>query len=269
MRHESESERRESHNATEQRRRLKINKNIQDLQELIPSSTENSNNKAAVLLAAVEYISHLKDLCTSLVKQNEHLENENYQFEDELAALRGDKDVNGKREVHQHANSAFERPLRTSSGEREYAHMAISLPMPIPSRSNSSSGSTTPSSFSLSMTPSPSTSPTHPDFLKSGSKSNSNSNSTASTPSTSPNQTTTTTITKTSSLMPNTTTTTTTTTTSQNATTTTTTTLTNASGNAYVEAKASFGLGHILNDTSSPNASPPNLSISSSSSSSS
>jgi len=289
MRHESESERRESHNATEQRRRLKINRNIQDLQELIPSSGDNSNNKAAVLQAAVDYISQLKDMCSSIAKQNEQLEVENFQMEEDIASIVSDNDSNGKREMLPHSSSAFDRPSRNKPGEGGERDFIFSLPIPIPTRSGSSSGSTSPSSYSLSISPSPGTSPTHPDYFNnrsasSNSNTNSNTNSNVSTPSTSPNQQHVFTVPSQQQQQPHqqnngnhsgpTTTTTTTTTTSHNPcnTTTTTTTQTNLPPHYShgSDSRGGFGLNRILNQTNEiPSDASSSLSSSSSSSASS
>lgn len=79
--------RKELHNATEKRRREKINYKINELREIIPQAKNYGNNKASVLQTAVEHIKQLNSNYNQLVATNRQLQETNTQLLNELREL--------------------------------------------------------------------------------------------------------------------------------------------------------------------------------------
>jgi hypothetical protein len=79
--------RREMHNATEKRRREKINSKIAELRDLIPSAKNFGNNKSSVLQTAVEHIKQLNANYNQLLAANRQLQETNTQLLNELREL--------------------------------------------------------------------------------------------------------------------------------------------------------------------------------------
>jgi len=75
------------HNATEKRRREKINTKINELRELIPHCKNYGTNKAAVLNHTVEYIKQINGNYAQMVATNRQLQETNAQLLSELREL--------------------------------------------------------------------------------------------------------------------------------------------------------------------------------------
>ena len=68
--------RKESHNATEQKRRQRINEKMKELQQLLPGSDPNAD-KATVLNAAIDHIKRLQTESEQLAAKKQALERQN------------------------------------------------------------------------------------------------------------------------------------------------------------------------------------------------
>jgi len=79
--------RKEMHNATEKRRREKINTKINELRDLIPQCKIYGANKAAVLNHTVEYIKQINSNYTQLMATNRQLQDTNAQLLVELREM--------------------------------------------------------------------------------------------------------------------------------------------------------------------------------------
>jgi len=90
-RKEPESEpivvRKEMHNATEKRRREKINDKINELKEILPQCKTYGSNKASILHHAVEYIKVLQSNNSTLGQANTKLQESNTQLVGEMRNL--------------------------------------------------------------------------------------------------------------------------------------------------------------------------------------
>jgi len=80
-------ERKEMHNATEKRRREKINTKINELRDLIPQCKNYGANKAAVLNHTVEYIKQINSNYAQLMSTNRQLQDTNAQLVAELREM--------------------------------------------------------------------------------------------------------------------------------------------------------------------------------------
>jgi len=78
--------RKESHNATEQKRRQRINEKMKELQELLPGSDPNAD-KATVLNAAIDHIKRLQTDADQLAAKKHQLERANQELQEENEQL--------------------------------------------------------------------------------------------------------------------------------------------------------------------------------------
>jgi len=83
----NETVRKEMHNATEKRRREKINTKLNELRELIPHCKSSMTNKADVLHHATEHIKNLHASYNSLLEANHRLQEANSQLANELREM--------------------------------------------------------------------------------------------------------------------------------------------------------------------------------------
>eukprot|EP01097_Dermamoeba_algensis_P000259 TRINITY_DN1095_c0_g1_i1.p1 TRINITY_DN1095_c0_g1~~TRINITY_DN1095_c0_g1_i1.p1 ORF type:complete len:192 (+),score=50.75 TRINITY_DN1095_c0_g1_i1:177-752(+) len=84
---EDESLRKELHNATEKRRREKINTKLEELKQLIPHCKNTTAQKAAILSQAIEYIKTLVTSYNEQVELNKKLQDTNNLLHSELKEL--------------------------------------------------------------------------------------------------------------------------------------------------------------------------------------
>jgi len=84
---EDETIRKELHNATEKRRREKINTKLDELKQLIPHCKNTTAQKAAILSQAIEYIKTLVTSYNEQVELNKKLQDTNNVLHSELKEL--------------------------------------------------------------------------------------------------------------------------------------------------------------------------------------
>ncbi len=82
-----DANRKELHNATEKRRREKINNKIGELREIIPAAKNFGSNKACVLQSTVEHIKSLNNTYSTLMQTNRQLQDTNGQLLNELREM--------------------------------------------------------------------------------------------------------------------------------------------------------------------------------------
>eukprot|EP00802_Teleaulax_amphioxeia_P016977 Tamp_17116.p3 GENE.Tamp_17116~~Tamp_17116.p3 ORF type:complete len:160 (-),score=53.23 Tamp_17116:380-859(-) len=78
--------RKESHNATEQKRRQRINEKMKELQQLLPGPDANAD-KATVLNAAIDHIKRLTAETEQLAAKKQDLERQNQELQEENEQL--------------------------------------------------------------------------------------------------------------------------------------------------------------------------------------
>jgi FtsZ-binding cell division protein ZapB len=74
--------RKESHNATEQKRRQRINEKMKELQLLLPGSDPNAD-KASILNTAIDHIKRLQQDADQLTAKKHQLERQNQELQEE------------------------------------------------------------------------------------------------------------------------------------------------------------------------------------------